>query len=463
MLAIHWLRRDLRLADNPALANAAERAQRLCLVYFTDSASKEGAAALWWRNKSLAAFRSRLEEQGQRLLILEGPVSEQLPRLAAGLQASLVTWNRIFEPDETALEQKLLAILRAQGVDVFEGGNALLFPPSSILNQTGQPFRVFTPFWRACRQRLNWRSSSAPPATLPPPPAGLDAFPETALPAQPAWARKFDSHWTPGEAGAGNALSAFIQNGLQGYANLRDRPDIAGTSRLSAHLHWGEITPSRILSAIDAERSKGQLDETSVEKFLSELGWREFCHHLLEGFPKMASLEFQPRFRGHPWKSDPSILTAWQKWRTGIPFVDAGMRELWATGWMHNRVRMVAASFLVKQLQIDWRLGLAWFQDTLVDADLANNAGGWQWVAGTGADAAPHFRIFNPVLQGEKFDPTGAYVRKWVPEIAHLPDRLIHKPWLAEADRGGGYPPPLVDLKSARNQALAARKQAPTC
>jgi deoxyribodipyrimidine photo-lyase len=444
--AIHWFRRDLRLLDNSALGMASEGAGRLALIYIHDPEDRPGGASAWWLERSLAALNEQLNRQGQKLLIFSGSPQDVLLRLANELQARSLTWNRVHEPRAQVLENRLTSELTRQGIQVRQGDGALLFAPGSVLAQSGQPFRVFTPFWRTCRQRLSWKAPASTPPHLPPPPDDIAWNCPPPRP-QPGWTGKLASHWTPGEPAARQRLDRFANGGLNAYARLRDRPDQGGTSRLSAHLHWGEITPKQILAALDRQRSRGHLDETSFEKFLSELGWREFCHHLLAQFPELDRVEFQPAFRDHPWKNDAALLNAWQKGRTGFPIVDAGMRELWETGWMHNRVRMVAASFLVKQLQIDWRLGLAWFNDTLVDADLANNAGGWQWVAGTGADAAPYFRIFNPLLQGRKFDPEESYVRRW----------------LGSTDLGNGYPPPMIDLKQARQQALAARKPPVIC
>lgn len=460
--SLFWFRRDLRLEGNPALAQAAALGAPLALVFVADPDDLPGGAGLWWRDLSLARLQADLARRGQCLHLVEGSPLDCIPRLATSLRAEHVFWNKLHEPKALALEADLKRLLDSVGINVTQAESALLFPPGSVLNKSGQPFRVFTPFWKTCRPRLKPGKSFPLPARFPPA-APLTGYAPYRLAVEADWAKGFALFWTPGEDGAQQRLKDFISDKLSDYATLRDRPDIDGTSRLSPHLHWGEIGPAQILTAIETARSKRNLNEGGIEKFLSELGWREFAHHLLDQFPQLGSLEFKTDFRSHPWKSDPEALRAWQQGRTGFPIVDAGMRQLWATGWMHNRVRMIAASFMVKQLQIDWRLGLDWFNDTLLDADLANNAAGWQWVAGTGADAAPYFRIFNPILQGRKFDPKGDYVRRWVPEIAHLDAESIHDPWQRPDESIRHYPPPLVDLAKARTNALAARKHRPTC
>lgn len=460
--SLFWFRRDLRLEGNPALAQAAALGAPLALVFVADPDDLPGGAGLWWRDRSLTRLQADLIRRGQILHLVEGGPLDCIPRLAASLRAGHVFWNKLHEPKALAQGAALERLLDSNGIGVTQAESALLFPPGSVLNKSGQPFRIFTPFWKACRPGLRAGKSISLPARLPPA-ATLTDYGPYRLSGEPDWTRGFRKVWTPGEEGAQRRLQDFIADKLGDYAMLRDRPDLEGTSRLSPHLHWGEIGPAQILTALDAARSRQALNEKGVEKFLSELGWREFAHHLLAQFPRLDSLEFKPGFREHPWRSDRRLLLAWQQGRTGFPIVDAGMRQLWASGWMHNRVRMIAASFLVKQLQIDWRLGLDWFNDTLLDADLANNAAGWQWVAGTGADAAPYFRIFNPVLQGRKFDPKGDYVRHWVPEIAPLDTKAIHEPWLAVSAPPHSYPPPLVDLAKARADALAVRKHRPIC
>jgi deoxyribodipyrimidine photo-lyase len=325
------------------------------------------------------------------------------------------------------------------------------------------------------------RERGEPPPPLPAPaalaastlPAGAALTPVSVddlrlRPTKPDWAKEMATLWTPGEAGARMQLGRFLEGAVKGYGDNRNRPDRISTSRLSPHLRFGEIGPRQIWHATRAAFESGHASAKAydVEKFLTEIGWREFSYHLLHQFPELANSNFQPKFDAFPWLDDAKALNAWQRGLTGYPIVDAGMRELWRTGWMHNRVRMIVGSFLVKHLLIDWRRGEDWFWDTLVDADPASNAASWQWVAGSGADAAPYFRIFAPVLQGEKFDPNGDYVRKYVPELAKLPKQHIHKPWaaphpvLASAGitLGRDYPHPIVNHEDARKRALAAFK-----
>jgi deoxyribodipyrimidine photo-lyase len=338
----------------------------------------------------------------------------------------------------------------------------LLLEPWQIATAAGDPYRVFTPFWRNLRTRLASRPSSwRAPARLPPLPELATVDADVLMPApRPAWDREFWQHWQPGEAGAHEQLDAFIEGAAATYSSQRDLPDRAGTSRLSPHLHFGEITPRQALDRLWSERWPAAAG-AAIEAYARELGWREFSHHLLFHFPASAEHNLNPRFDAFRWaETDEVALAAWQRGRTGVPLVDAGMRELWQTGWMHNRVRMVVASFLCKNLRQHWRHGARWFWDTLVDADLANNTQGWQWSAGTGADAAPYFRIFNPVSQARRFDPQGRYVRRWLPELSAVPEPALFEPWEhAELLRrhAPGYPSaPVVDLKASRAQALAA-------
>jgi deoxyribodipyrimidine photo-lyase len=343
----------------------------------------------------------------------------------------------------------------------------LLHDPGEVRSKSGLPFRVFTPFWRHLQTIGEPRTPLAAPRRI----NGLNGFASDTLqswklePTRPDWAAGMRANWTRGEAGAHGNIVGFLEEGMQGYAALRDRPDLAHTSRLSPHLRFGEISPFQVWHICShAAQSHRAARPADVEKLLSELGWREFCYHLLHHHPDLATRNFNSRFDRFPWRTEAAALSAWQAGRTGYPLVDAGMRQLWATGWMHNRVRMVAASFLVKHLLIDWRLGEQWFWDTLVDADIASNPANWQWVAGSGADAAPYFRIFNPVLQGEKFDPQGDYIRRFVPELAGLSAETIHAPFdapplevaSAKVVIGKSYPAPIVDHQAARTRALAA-------
>jgi deoxyribodipyrimidine photo-lyase len=461
-----WFRDDLRLADHAALAAAAKRdAPLICLYVFDEkNARSPGAASRWWLAQSLRALDAQLRKRGQRLILRRGDAATLIPRLCAEAKASHVYFNRRYERSAIRADEMVMAALKRQGVDgaTFAGG--LLIEPDAIDTKSGGPMRVFTPFWKKLRAMGDPRRPAATPGTLPPPVAiASDDIEDWHLePAKPNWAGGLRETWTPGAASARERLRDFLDH-IGGYADARDIPSKPSTSRLSPHLRFGEISPVEVFHAarFAADQSHPPRD---IEKFLSELGWREFSWHLLHHFPDLATENLQPRFNAFPWRKDTTALRAWQRGQTGYPIVDAGMRELWRTGWMHNRVRMIVASFLVKHLLIDWREGERWFWDTLVDADPANNTASWQWVAGSGADAAPYFRIFNPVLQGERFDGDGDYVRRWVPEIADLPDKFIHKPWAASpmelaaarVSLGKTYPEPIVDHDAARKRALAA-------
>jgi deoxyribodipyrimidine photo-lyase len=440
-----WLRRDLRLTDQPALAEAARRGP-VVAVHVLDQAAPWalGAAARWWLHHSLAALGRDIAARGGVLVLRQGDAVEELLRAASECDAAALFWCRHDEPAQQAAEARLTAALTAAGIEPAPCRGDTLFPPGSVRGRQGQPLQVFTPFWRAALER------PSPPAPVPAPevfvrPARLPAGASLPELPRPRWWDGLASRWQPGEAGAGHRLDTFLAAGLEGYARERDRPDHDGSSRLSPHLAFGEISPRQIWQAVSA----GPQSE-ATRGFLRELGWREFSRHLLARTPTLPERPLKPEFDAFPWRDDPAGFAAWCRGATGFPIVDAGMRQLWTTGWMHNRVRMIAASFLVKDLLVNWSIGQGWFWDTLVDADLASNAASWQWVAGCGADAAPFFRIFNPVLQGEKFDPDGSYVRTWVPELAHLPGQAIHRPW----DHGG--PAPLLDHKMARDRALAA-------
>jgi deoxyribodipyrimidine photo-lyase len=467
---ILWLRRDLRLADNPALRAALADADRLLPVYIQapeeDSPWAPGAASRWWLHWSLATLDQRLRDLGSRLWIGRGNSLEVLRHLVSATGATEIHWGRLYDPATRARDGQLEQALRAAGLSVASHPGTLLFEPWEVATGSGEPYRVFTPFWRRCVARLGELAPLAPPTALPPAPdlPGSCPLDELALLPRTPWDGGLRATWTPGEPGAGARATRFMDEQLSAYGSERDRPDLDGTSGLSPHLHFGEISPRQLLAMV-VERW-GDPTAGQIEPFMREIGWREFAHHLLYHFPHTTDAPLDVRFTALPWREDPDgrMLVAWQRGHTGIPLVDAGMRQLWHTGWMHNRVRMVVASFLTKNLRLPWQAGARWFWETLVDADLASNTLGWQWTAGCGADAAPYFRIFNPVLQGERFDPTGAYVRRWCPELARLPDRLIHQPWTAPAAIlrqaglmiGQDYPPPLVDLKASRAAALAA-------
>lgn len=479
-----WLRRDLRLADNPALVAACAGAERLLPVYIhapeEEAPWAPGAAARWWLHHSLAALTAALRARGSDLLIARGPSLATLRRLAAQTGASAVHWNRCYEPALTQRDTDIKQALRGAGLACHSHNAALLFEPWQFKTSDDRPYRVFSAYWRRCQAALADLPAPRPaPGALPPWPAGLSASsdePLAALALLPRirWDSGLAACWQPGEAGAAARLAAFSAGPVQTYGHDRDLPALSGTSRLSPHLHFGEIGPRQVLAALRAGNSEADPDPSSdanrlgaaaLEPFLRELGWREFSQQLLYHFPTTPDQPLDQRFADFPWREpDPALLSAWQRGKTGLPIVDAGMRELWHTGWMHNRVRMLVASLLTKNLRFPWQAGARWFWDTLVDADLANNTQGWQWTAGCGADAAPYFRIFNPVRQGERFDPQAAYVARWCPELARLPPRQRHAPWTAPAAllAAAGvrldqdYPRPILDLATSRQDALAA-------
>ena len=467
-----WFRRDLRLGDNPALSDAVRSGRPIIPLYVLDETQglrAPGGASLWWLGKSLERLAASLEALGSRLVLRRGAAGAVLEALVRETGAAKVLWNRLYDPGVMDRDAALKAAFKSDGVAVESFNASLLSEPWTVRNKSAEPFKVFTPFWRAARASLDLTQLHPAPAALTAPeawPASQRLENWSLQPTKPDWSGGFDI-WTPGEAGARARLNDFLAGGLAYYAEGRDVPAAGAVSRLSPHLHFGEISPRQVWAALDdAVEAKPALDR-NAEKFRAELGWREFSHSLLFHNPALESQNFKRAYDAFPWRDDPDAFTAWSRGRTGYPMVDAGMRELWATGFMHNRVRMLAASFLVKHLLIDWRLGEAWFWDTLVDADRANNAAGWQWVAGSGADAAPYFRIFSPMGQGEKFDADGHYVRRWVPELAQLPNDVIHSPWTADplilraagVTLGKTYPHPIVDHGFARDRALQALKQ----
>ncbi len=435
----------------------------------TEELRGPGAASRWWLDKSLRALARDLEARGSKLILRRGAAAEVVLALAEETGAGGVLWNRLYDPQTRARDAGIKAALKDLGLRAESFNAALLLEPWTVKNKSGEPFRVFTPFWRQARTQIPTLAPRAAPDRLPAPARWpqSDKIESFGLhPKAPDWSGGFDD-WTPGEAGARARLDAFLRTGLAAYPSDRDRPDMQGTSRLSPHLHFGEIGPRQVLHAAEAAVQGDPGKVRGAEKFLSELGWREFSNSLLFHMDDLARDNIKPAFDRFPWIMDEGALMAWRRGRTGYPLVDAGLRELWATGYMHNRVRMVVASFLIKHLLLDWREGEAWFWDTLVDADPANNPASWQWVAGAGADAQPFFRIYNPMEQGRKFDPEGVYTRRWVPELARLPNEHLHAPWEAPADvlrragvtLGETYPQPIVEHKAARERALAALKR----
>ena len=473
--ALLWFRDDLRLSDNPALRAALDHGPLICL-YIVDTSTQRrplGGAARWWLSRSLEALSTAIAAKGGELLILRGDPAELLPSIVRAANVGYVAWNRRYDGSAIALDKAMKATLTEAGIAVESCNANLLNEPWQVKTKAGGPFKVFTPYWRAVREGGEPSAPLPAPARLGKPrlPAALReqalTVADLALePTTPDWAGGLREAWTPGEDGARDRLDAFLDETLKGYREARDLPDRTSTSRLSPHLRFGEISPRQIWHATQAAREAGNTPGSAadIEKFFREIGWREFSYHLLFHNPDLASVNYDRRFDAMAWETDEAGLKAWQKGMTGYPIVDAGLRELWQTGWMHNRVRMITASFLIKHLLTDWRAGEAWFWDTLVDADPANNPASWQWVAGSGADAAPYFRVFNPVTQGEKFDPKGAYVRRFVPELAELGDKFVHRPWEAPASVltkagivvGQDYPKPIVALDFGRRRALDA-------
>lgn len=460
--ALVLFRRDLRLADNPAWSAAcAEHAHVLpVFIHADDDACPTGAASRWWLHHSLRALDQDLRDAGAALHLRRGELLAVLRELIRRSGAGAVYWNRLYEPAAIERDTQLKSALRQDGIAVHSHNAALWCEPWRIATGQGQPYKVFTPYWRKLRPELQ------PVEPLPAPRVPgwhelPDGVPLDALELLPRidWAGGLRAHWQPGETGARDLLEIFADDAISDYAHARDLPARHGTSRLSPHLHFGEISPRQIHFELDCRaRAIDTKRRPDLEPFLRELGWREFAHHLLFHFPHTPTENFNPRFDDFAWAAaDEVAIERWQRGRTGIPLVDAGMRELWHTGWMHNRVRMIVASFLTRNLRQHWLHGARWFHDTLVDADLANNTLGWQWVAGCGADAAPYFRVFNPLTQAKKFDPDGAYLRRWLPELADASVALLHEPWKdAALLRRSGYPAPMVDLGQSRQQALDA-------
>ena len=458
---LHWFRQDLRLFDNPAFTAAAQHGAVLPIYILDEVHAAEqamGAASRWWLHHSLHALNASL--QGALSLYRGDPV-EILQDLVARHRVQAVFWNRCYEPWRMRRDAQIKTQLKAAGLHVESHNGSLLWEPWDIHKTDGSPYKVFTPFYRK-----GCLAAHPPRPILPHPKPRLWLLDEKSLHLEqlkllpkPRWDVKLEPHWQMGEEGAQCRFAQFLHEGLAHYREGRNFPAKPYVSRLSPHLHFGEISPHQLWHKV-----RGLAEDPHVDHFCSELGWREFSYHQLYHNPDLPTKNLQPKFDRFPWKTDATALKAWQQGQTGVPMVDAGMRELWQTGYMHNRVRMIVGSFLVKNLRVHWQEGERWFWDTLVDADLANNSASWQWIAGCGADAAPYFRIFNPVAQGQKFDPQGTYVRRFVPEIAALPNAFLFNPWeapnavleTAQIELGRTYPNPLVDLKLSRQAALAA-------
>ena len=466
-VSIMWFRQDLRVKDNPALNAACDMGKIIPIYIYDDKAPdgrKLGGASKWWLHHSLASLNERLNGH---LQIFKGDPKEILPALMEATGAKSIFWNRCYEPWQINRDKHIKKSLVEEGFEATSCNGSLLWEPMKVLKKDGTPYRVFTPYYRkGCLQVDEPRYPKAPPAriTYADDMSQCDSIELNDLALLPtiSWDTTISEMWNPGEEGAADNLATFIENAARNYKEDRDIPSVKGTSRLSPHLHFGEVSPNQVWYAI--KDKFGNTEDKSIDTYLSELGWREFSYYLLYHFPTLPKKNFNDKFDKFPWRTDAKALKAWQRGNTGIPIVDAGMRELWQTGYMHNRVRMIVGSFLVKNLLLSWHEGERWFWDTLLDADLASNSASWQWVAGSGADAAPYFRIFNPILQGEKFDKKGNYVRKYCPELKNLPDKYIHKPWEtpgviakdAGLELGKTYPKPIVDLKKSRQRALDA-------
>ncbi|MGB5333669.1 MAG: deoxyribodipyrimidine photo-lyase [Woeseiaceae bacterium] len=466
---IVWFRQDLRLADNPALDAAGRQGRPILPIYILDDENagdwKMGSASRWWLHQSLSSLSASLKGG---LRFFRGDAQSILPELVRDVKAGGVFWNRCYEPWRIARDTIIKDELLGDSVAVKSSNGSVLFEPPNTNKPDGTPYRVFTPFYRKGCLENGIPPRQPLPAAHDIPLHDADAgvsLDELELVPRTNWYAEMSETWSPGEDGAAERLETFLSSGIGHYDEGRNRPDQQYVSRLSPHLHFGEISPNQVWFAVQ-ERNSGQQLTPDADRFLSELGWREFSNNLLYNQPTITTDNLQRKFDRFPWREDDESLQRWQRGTTGYPIVDAGMRELWRTGYMHNRVRMVVGSFLVKNLLQHWHHGAKWFWDTLVDADLANNSASWQWIAGCGADAAPYFRIFNPVTQGKKFDPEGDYVRRYIPELASMPDKFIHNPWEAPPEIlreagvqiGRDYPAPVVDLKSSRERALAAFK-----
>ena len=462
-----WFRRDLRLGDNRALSRAVATGSPIVPVFVWDEAGEgdwaPGGAGRVYLHRALGALRSSLRARGLDLVCRRGPAGEELERLLAETGARGVYWNRLYEPAVIARDRGIKERLRAAGHEAESFNSALLFEPHEIATQAGHPFQVFTPFWRSASRRPVDAPEEDPGGALRPPAGGLPPGPLEELGLWPdhPWAERVAGHWAIGEEAARGQLARFVAEGADAYATDRDLPATDGTSRLSPALHWGTIGPREVWATV--ERT-GRAGEEGPRTFLAEIGWREFAHHVLFHFPRTPEEPLREKFADFPWEDDAGARQAWRAGRTGYPIVDAGMRQLYEEGWMHNRVRMIVGSLLVKHLLQPWQAGARWFWDCLVDADLAANTLGWQWSGGCGADAAPYFRVFNPMTQGKKFDPAGRYVRRYVPELEELPDAYVHEPWeapetvLGQAGLrlGRDYPRPIIDHRTGRQRALAA-------
>ena len=470
---IVWIRRDLRLSDNAALFRAAQKSNSVIPVFIwapeEEGKWSMGEAQQWWLHHSLESFSGSLVKNGITLIIRRGKSSTVLADIAQETDAQAIYWNKAYEPAEKARDHQVVEALHEIGIETSQWEGQLLHDPDTISTGSGTPYKVFTPFWRKIASHLVISTPLGTPEipTMPARYRSLRSLHIDELDLLPKlnWASEFPDHWTPGEDSALRRLRRFLNGSIDAYDTKRDIPSIDGTSLLSPHLHFGEISPHTVWDEITHGSLEARSDDLKAP-FLRQLIWREFSYHLIHHFPHTSEQNLRSRFDQFQWSKDQVKLKSWQKGETGYPIVDAGMRQLWRTGWMHNRVRMIVASFLTKHLLTHWLEGAKWFWDTLVDANLPNNTMGWQWAAGSGADAQPFFRIFNPMNQGKKFDPKGEYVRRWIPELMDVPNSYIHEPWLMDSQKqlnanirlGTHYPLPIVDHKEAREFALSVYK-----
>ena len=467
-VSIYWIRQDLRLSDNPALTASVKNGSIIPIYILDDKNPKEhkiGSSSKIWLHYSLQKLQKQFDN---KLIFSIGNPEVILTELCQSESISNIFWNRVYEPWSISRDKKIKENMKKEGVEINTFNGSLLWEPWQVLKNDGTPYRVFTPYYR--RGCLNANEPRRPLEK----PRKIDYFEvknfkcltidQLNLLPKHAWKEKIIETWNIGEKAANKRLDEFVESELNDYKEGRNFPSKKNVSRLSPHLHWGEISPNTVWFKVWDLNQLGIQHQQDTDTFLSEMGWREFSNYLLYYFPELPRKNLQKKFDNFSWDNNPLFLKAWQKGQTGYPIIDAGMRELWSTGYMHNRLRMIVGSFLVKNLLLHWHEGEKWFWDCLVDANLASNSSGWQWIAGCGADAAPYFRIFNPITQGLKFDADGDYVRKFVPEISLLPNKFLFNPWEAPDDilkkanvkLGENYPKPIVDIKTSRQKALSA-------
>ena len=466
-LGIHWFRQDLRLFHNPSLEALSKKVDQILPIYIFDPKHRIGSVSKWWLEQSLKNLSSNIEKNNGKLKIFEGNPSDIIQSLILNKNIEYFYWNRMYDSHSILRDKKIKSLLKQEGINCITFNSYLLNEPWEIKNKTGSFFKVFTPYWRHCNEAMRNRISKLKIQKI----KFCNYNFKNSKNIQDLnltdkklkWTDKINKYWSPGEHNAQLQLQEFINNKADNYSIGRDRPDQNLTSRLSPYLHFGEISPIEIYEKVRASK---KINSQNKDKFLAELGWRDFSYNLLYHYPDITKNPIQNKFNKFPWLKDNKNLKKWQKGFTGIPIVDAGMRQLYETGWMHNRLRMIVGSFLTKNLLLHWKLGEEWFFDTLADADIGSNSAGWQWISGCGADASPYFRIFNPILQGQKFDPNGEYVKKYVPELQNVNNKFIHNPWEMSQEKqvacgciiGKDYPNPIVDLKETRRRALSAFK-----